>query len=218
MSQITSLLLATNTAIQCIPPTIYRPSILLISGTQNAKDLVIDDLDIRKTHWPPKCKSGGKVHRGFARRTTFLLEQIQYFIEVNNGFVLAGHSLGGGCAVLMAAALHEMGKNVNGVYTFGMPHFASHEFKKYYTSSGIVSKHFTTSGDPVVYKIPKVFENVGEYEILNSSKTMLEAHDLRMYDAILCQNERTHLYHILPRLAAMSSLRRFRSTQSTMCM
>lgn len=196
LAHITRLLLATRTQISCVSPTPFHSPLLLISGTQTARDLLVDDLDIRTAVWPPvRCvrrdggnhgggNHGGVVHRGFARRTRVLFERVSDFIEDHDKFVVAGHSMGGSCGVLMASLLVEMSKEVDAVYTFGMPRMASQEFRAYYRTTGLadVSRHFTTPKDPVVYRIPYVYDAVGDYETVPcDSDDAWVQHDMRSY-------------------------------------
>jgi hypothetical protein len=188
LAQITGLLLTTKAPISCIPPSRFGVPVILISGTQNARDLLIDDLDIRPAHWPPSNEvHGGTVHRGFARRTRVLFKRIHKFVHDNNNFVIAGHSMGGACGVLMASMLHDTSNNVEAVYTFGMPRMSSYEFRKYYKNNGLndISRHFTTPKDPVVYRIPYIYDTVGDYEIIpchNPDEWV--QHDMKSYYAV----------------------------------
>lgn len=127
------------------------------------------------------------MHRGFARRTEKLYRQEKGYFDDNDNFVLGGHSLGGACAVLLASLLKEEGKRVDGVYTFGMPRFVSAEFREYYKRCGLdsVSRHYTTPRDPVVYKIPYVFDAVGDYEVVPcDADDSLSHHDMASYSKI----------------------------------
>ena len=127
------------------------------------------------------------MHRGFARRTEKLYRQEKGYFDDNDNFVLGGHSLGGACAVLLASLLNEEGKRVENVYTFGMPRFVSAEFREYYKQSGLdsVSRHYTTPRDPVVYKIPYIFDAIGDYEVVPcDEEDSLSHHDMSSYSKI----------------------------------
>ena len=191
LSRVTALLLATRDPIACVPPAWPHPALIILPGTQNARDLLIDDLDIRTATWPPSGGEGGLVHRGFARRTRALMSRVWEFVDAHDEFVVAGHSMGGSCAVLSACLMHEMPKRVRGVYTFGMPRMASPEFRRYYERTGLagVSRHFTTPRDPVVFRIPNWYAPAGEYEtVACDSDDLWTHHDMRSYRAALADN------------------------------
>lgn len=197
LSYITNLLLTTTSPILYLPPEPVRPNpLILISGTQNARDLLVDDFDIRTAYWPPVSKRGGFVHKGFARRTRALFHKIHDFVESNDHFVIAGHSMGGSCCVLMATLLKEQGKEVDSVYTFGMPRMASSHFREYYDSIGLsrVSTHFTTPLDPVVHYIPCMFKTVGEYDTVNCTlKDAWAHHDMKAYHKAILEQQKKQL-------------------------
>lgn len=207
ISYLTRMLALNKSPIVCHPPhSPSDPALIAIAGTQTARDLLVDDLDIRSAQWPPQgrwrvCDSrryanddecgsnnyGGVVHRGFARRTRALFGKIRHFVEEHDSFVLTGHSMGGACAVLMASLLYELPREVVGVYTFGMPRMASDEFRTYYHRTGLdgVSRHFTTPRDPVVYDIPFVYDAVGEYEVVPCDfEDVWMQHDMKAYDRV----------------------------------
>ena len=183
-TRVTSLLLTCQSPVECVEPCWNEPAIIAISGTQTARDLIVDDLDIRTARWPPNAIDSGVVHRGFARRTNALCDRMSYFIKEHETFVVAGHSLGGACAVLTASLLAQRGKKIKAVYTFGMPRLASPRFQEYYADQGLVevSRHFATPLDPVVHKIPYVYKPVGEYEVVPcDKKNAWDQHDMLAY-------------------------------------
>ena len=186
LSLASTLLLRCEVPFLCVPPFHFRPPVIVLSGTRSAKDLLMDDLDIRSMQWPFTDKERGceYVHRGFARRTKALLHRMQPFLDEHDGFVLAGHSMGGACAVLAASELKRRGKKVNRVYTFGMPRLGSKEFATLYDTQGLasLSTHFSTPLDPVVHTLPRMFETVGPYTYLPCiEEDAWRQHDMQSY-------------------------------------
>lgn len=157
----------------CVPPVHpHEPARIVISGTKTARDLIMDDLDIRTKAWPPSSTHKGVVHRGFARRTKSLLKDMEEFLDGHDSFVISGHSMGGACAVLLASELICRSKAVVAVYTFGTPHMSMPSFTDIYKAQGLcnITEHYTTPLDPVVHKIPYVYEMVGPYCLLECDK------------------------------------------------
>jgi len=161
----------------------YKNNIIVFSGTQNIKD-VICDINIIPRKWPKE--KDHRVHGGFSLRTERLMYKIQDFIERNDNFIIAGHSLGGSCAILCASELKRRGKHINAVYTFGGPKMATKDFVDYYRSQCLWDKtyNYVTPND-IVVKIP-LYRPVGKNIILNfEEKNGIISHDLNTYmDAI----------------------------------
>ena len=143
-----------------------KPCILL-SGTRTWQDLVFDDLEVRPRRWPTRTHSG-RVHGGFASRTRRLETEASAFIEEHDSFVVGGHSLGGGCAILMASLLAERGKRVDAVYTFGVPQMGLESFQAFYKQQDLWNRtiNFYTPRDPVVTRNPRLYKRVGTYVLL----------------------------------------------------
>ena len=162
---------------------------ILFSGTRTWQDLVFDDLNVRPRRWPTRMHRG-KVHAGFASRTRRLETEASAFIEEHDSFVLGGHSLGGGCAILMASLLTEQGKCVDAVYTFGVPQTGLKSFQTFYREQGLWNKtiNFYTPRDPVVTRIPHVYRRVGTYVLLPyDSDGDWEHHDMCTYALLLSE-------------------------------
>ena len=189
MNLVLHCLTVTRDPYMCRPPTPHFPALIVFSGTQNAKDLLVDDFDIRRAKWPQSGQPRGHVHKGFARRTSVLLERMKLFTASHDDFVIAGHSLGGACAVLAASDLTRSGKRVRSVYTFGSPRMATPEFRSVYTheqSLSAVSYHFATPNDPIIHRIPYIFDSIGCYEPLPFHDVSdWVHHDIRSYNAAL---------------------------------
>lgn len=185
---VTGMLLVARDPFVCIPPTRRNPvAIIVFPGTLNARDLLLDDLDIRTVGWPKNVVKSerGMVHRGFARRTEGILRKMRSFTDTYDRFTLAGHSLGGAVAVLTAAHLSQT-KSIESVYTFGMPNLGSTEFRKFYESNDLqhVSTHYTTPLDPIVHSLPGGFESVGSFsELPCSEENPWAHHDMMTYYA-----------------------------------
>lgn len=188
----TSLLWSIDSPIVCIPPatTTQWATVVAFCGTQNWKDLLIDDLDIRPAPWPEvkRSKDAAAVHGGFARRTRRLLKAKSEFFETHDRFVLVGHSLGGSCSILCASELKRRGKDVHAVITFGTPYLASRRFQRFYADQGLWGKttNYYTPQDPVVTRIPHFYRRAGRYLRLEYNGTdPWEHHDIQTYHALL---------------------------------
>lgn len=178
-----TILSNTQSRFVCVSSTNPTESgIIAFTGTQTPRDLILDDLDVRSVRWP--TQKGFFVHRGFARRTRQMLEEMQPFLNDHDSFVLTGHSLGGACAILAASALVESGKCVQSVYTFGTPRLASVEFGRLYHVQGLGDKtfNFATTQDPIVHRLPELFNEVCPYLSLDCDEDDVWAHhDMQMY-------------------------------------
>lgn len=173
----------------CIDPTWNSPAVIVFSGTQNIRDLVLDDLDIKPSRWPNlEHAKGGHVHGGFAKRTNRLLNRMSDFIDEHESFVVGGHSLGGTCAVLSASYLTSQNKSIESVYTFGIPRLATKSFQKYYKSQDLWNRttNYITPRDPIVTRIPYVYKKVGVDVLLDyDSDDQWSHHDIGTYDELI---------------------------------
>tara|TARA_B100000482_G_scaffold192166_1_gene179241 strand:- start:2042 stop:2629 length:588 start_codon:yes stop_codon:yes gene_type:complete len=168
-----------------------RPALIGFGGTQSLKDLIVDDLDIRPTTWPPQNKHKIMVHGGFAQRTMRLIHEIEDFIESENNFALGGHSLGGACAILCASYLSHEGKNVKNVFTFGTPFVGTTKFQKYYKHQNLwnLTENYVTPRDPVVKKIPYIYKPVGNInDVFFEDDDIWKHHDLSTYSQVVQHN------------------------------
>ena len=183
----TTMLLHTEAPFVCTPPRNGFPPSIVFSGTRTLRDLVLDDLDVTPSLWPGgDRRSGGLVHGGFARRTRALLGRMDDFVAQNDGFLIAGHSLGGTCAVLAASYLrHNRSKEVCSVYTFGMPRLAGRRFRRFYEAQSIPTEHFATPRDPIVHRLPTPYRELGDsFTLLEcDAKEPWAHHDMKAYHA-----------------------------------
>ena len=140
-------------------PTRTRPPLVVLAGTQTWED-VVDDVSVAGATW----SGGGVVHGGFARRTHALLPEVAPCARRHaSSLVLAGHSVGGACAVLMACHLARQGVRVRAVYTFGTPKCADATFCAAYRRRGLWERtwRYTTERDPVPHLPPLLYRHVG---------------------------------------------------------
>ena len=126
------------------------------------------------------------VHRGFARRTDALLGRVRPFLREHDSFIVAGHSMGSACAVLAASSLvaADASTSVDAVFTFGMPRMATRRFVDFYRTQGLedVSFHFATPRDPVVHRIPYIYQTPGPYiRVPCDEADAWGHHDMRAY-------------------------------------
>lgn len=73
---------------------------------------------------------GGQVHAGFSEQYHALNKEIQYYLQETGTIssVVAGHSLGGGMAVVCAARLASAGHDIEALYTYGCPRVGDTDF------------------------------------------------------------------------------------------
>lgn len=176
-----NILSVQKTGVTCIPK-LYTDEypIISFSGTQNFKQILDHDLNFLPTKWEPK----GKAHSGFAKRSIKLINEIEYFIEENDDFIISGHSLGGAIAVLCASRITTNGKNVVGVYTFGTPKIGNEEFKEYYIHQNLwkKTKNYVFPRDFVRKLPPFIYKQIGdEIELYSDVKNLLKTHDIKSY-------------------------------------
>lgn len=161
----------------------HYDKIMVFSGTQRLKD-ILDDINIFPRKWPRQ--ENQIVHGGFALRTERLMYKMHDFIEKNDNFILGGHSLGGGCAILCASELKRIGKNVKAVYTFGSPKLASDKFINYYKKQDLWNKTFNyVTPNDIIVNLP-FYKHVGRTIILDfEEKNGIISHDLNTYIDII---------------------------------
>ena len=212
-NMITHALLSTNSPYVCIPRSRNTPPIIAFGGTQSVSDIFQYDLNIKPKKWPASVctiadsdiiqtvtkntefadddseyMTYGYVHAGFASRTKLILENITEFVEKNDRFILGGHSLGGSCAILAASMLVSCGKRVEHIYTFGVPRSVCKSFVKTYKYQDLWDKttNYVTPYDPIVNLIPKLYRNVGKFELLEfDNKKKWLNHDLITYHTLI---------------------------------
>ena len=111
-ASVASLLLGCTSPLTVFPPTPTRPLVVGFTGTATLGD-VVDDMRFFARPWPPNNESSeALVHGGFADRTTRLCTpELLELVRQHPDAVIAGHSMGGACAVLLAAwAKHDAKK------------------------------------------------------------------------------------------------------------
>lgn len=182
---ITDALLQTKNHL-CMKSSFFEPPIITLGGTQNAYDLIMDDLWINQKQWP-NSQSSSCVHGGFARRTKRLAKEMHEFISLNDDFIISGHSLGGACAILLASYLKDNDKNVKQIITFGSPPLSTDEFQDFYVSQNLWSKtfNFVLPCDPVVKNVP-IYKFVGQrIELEFEADSIWEHHNMKNYKLAL---------------------------------
>ena len=145
----------THGEVRCVVGT---TPVVLFAGTRTWRDFLVDDLNVSPRRWPPGRGGGsGAVHAGFAERTRRLFDaEVRDFVDRHDRrIVLAGHSLGGGCAILMASLLVDLGAEVDRVVTIGVPRLATPRFQKFYKSQSLWTRttNYRTPRD-VVTRLP----------------------------------------------------------------
>ena len=182
---LTFLLMETDKSVVCVTPSLTRPPIIAVMGTRSIGDL-LSDVNIRPRYWPTGAKDAGFVHGGFAKHAKKILKR-QDVIEFVNEYpepIVAGHSMGGAAAALIASSLVFEGKSVKSVHTFGAPRMVTQNFLDFYNKQGIGSRtwRYVVRGDPVSTFSP-IYKHVGNEVILDSPQKgiNLKNHDLSSY-------------------------------------
>ncbi|MGD1854300.1 MAG: hypothetical protein ACFB2W_08605 [Leptolyngbyaceae cyanobacterium] len=123
--------------------------VLAFRGTQEVRDwttnlnMRLRNFTIRRAGKTTLSSYKGKVHTGFflgwAEIERDVLDQLERWrtTDLKNGIsrplpplLITGHSLGGALATMAAAALHENGVDVAGLYTFGQPRVGDLTFSR----------------------------------------------------------------------------------------
>lgn len=162
--------------------------VVVLGGTRNVRD-VLDDLNMVKCEYVY-----GGVHCGMMTRTMRLWESgVGSFVHEYDGNVhLTGWSLGGGCAIHMAALMHANGlRRPLSVTTFGAPRCGDTVFARWYASEGLRERttRYELSKDPVV-SLPRGggYRHAGRRVLLMSdeeSNPLWGQHELHMYHTAL---------------------------------
>lgn len=191
-THLAKIVLDADTPLVCLPPRFPTDAaVLAFTGTRTWRDLLVDDLDVRPSKW-----GDHHVHGGFAQRTRTLLHNASRFLESHTRFVLAGHSLGGACAVLAADALGSA--RVAGVYTFGAPPVGTRTFASHYLQTfGDRTVHYVTPRDIVVRRVPRIYRITGPSPVVldpvlltndddeTAAMSAWDQHDMALYHDLL---------------------------------
>jgi predicted lipase len=139
----------------------FKPGRFAITfpGTASPHDW-LTDIKIRKATW-----LAGRAHCGFIGARLSVGSEIGMEIRKADSVLVNGHSLGGALATLEAHTLHEMGIEIEGVYTFGSPRVFNGPASRDYNRR-LASRTFriVNAGDPVPH-MPWVF---GTYRHVDS--------------------------------------------------
>lgn len=180
-----TLLLQSHTPVTVVPPTAHHPLLVAFTGTSTAGD-VYDDVRFFARPWPPDEANEELVHGGFADRTLRLCTpELLDTLAEHPDAVLAGHSAGGACAVLLAAWAAERTPSVrHSVYTFGAPRVGNKGFAAAYRRRGLWDRTWRhrTPCDPVP-RIPPWLRHVGvEVVVPAATRNMITQHSLGTYN------------------------------------
>lgn len=160
--------------------------VIVLGGTRNARDLLYD-LDVRRCQY-----AKGRVHCGMLLRTRRLWgDTVKAFVSSCGGedVHIVGWSLGGGCAVHMAAIIHSHGMSVpKTVTTLGAPKCGDASFARWYARVGLAARttRYETLRDPVV-NLPtgSTYHHVGRRVVLTppdgGSRSLWGQHELQLY-------------------------------------
>lgn len=104
--------------------------IICFRGTNSLTDVVIDLWFTKNIAFGGK----GKVHAGFQNALNEVWPTLEKNLDKNRKVIIAGHSLGGALAQLLAYRLALKNYKVSGVYTYGSPRVGNSDFKEAYNS------------------------------------------------------------------------------------
>jgi hypothetical protein len=157
--------------------------VVAFTGTSRLSD-VVDDVRFPARPWPPGSGEG-LVHGGFADRTERLCsdERWLHMLGRHPDAIIAGHSLGGACAVLLASWASTTHPHVRPtVHTFGAPRLATLDFCERYRAQGLWERTFCHRApcDPVP-NVPPWLCHVGVEDVLPSMRTLYVQHTLGAY-------------------------------------
>jgi hypothetical protein len=145
---------------------------VVFRGTRDIGD-GLDSIDVRQT---PFCSDGVRVHTGFHRQFTQIVQDLEAYLEMessNKTIVFCGHSLGGAIATL--ASVYFANKYWVHCYTFGSPRVGNMEFCKLFESSVTDHMRVVTSNDPVpMIPISFRFNHVGPAMIVDDDCKVFE--------------------------------------------
>jgi triacylglycerol lipase len=135
-----------------------RIIVIAFRGTEpsNLQDWMTDS----RIHLQPAF--GGAVHSGFLEGLNhvwdLLIQKLEIFQDQNQPILITGHSLGAALATLATARLREMGKSVNGLYTFGSPRVGNVVFAtKFNQDFKKNAFRFVNDNDVVTRVVPRTF-------------------------------------------------------------
>lgn len=117
---------STDRDTQCFVAARDDAAVLAFRGTENLSDW--------KTNSRFIAKGGplGKTHRGFLAAWQSIAPAVEAALQdadiAGRPLWITGHSLGGGLAVVAAAAFIEKGRPVQGLYTYGQPRVGDNDF------------------------------------------------------------------------------------------
>jgi len=94
-----------------------------IRGTANREN-ILEDIEVKIRS---DLRLDIPVHAGFDRTTRIVYDDMKPFLRKNYKTYIAGHSLGGAIAALLAIYLVEDGYDVERIVTFGQPKFTTTE-------------------------------------------------------------------------------------------
>lgn len=106
-----------------------RTQIIAIRGTVDSKNWSLD----MDAHGVIDKKTGILSHRGFNTVAGVLYRDLKKRLKRGYKIYLAGHSLGGAAAVILATYLDRDGYKIAGVYTFGQPKVTDRKGAKRYS-------------------------------------------------------------------------------------
>ena len=114
---------------------------------------------------------------------------VRDFLRRHDAVHLAGWSLGGGCAVLLACFLHASGRPPASVSLFGAPRSLDASNALWYARAGLSGRtvRYETPRDPIV-RLPRGdYAHVGRRVVLHSDDPggVLGQHDLLIYHRAL---------------------------------
>lgn len=126
--------------------------VITVPGTDPARlEDWLTDLDAIPDH----DRVLGICHYGFLLRARALLPLILRDMDPREPLTLAGHSMGGAVAVLLAADLLALGRPVSTVVTFGAPRAGGWWVR--WLLRGVSVRQYRCGRDPVTSAVPRLW-------------------------------------------------------------
>lgn len=124
--------------------------IVCFRGTNSLTDVAIDLWFAKNSAYGGK----GKVHAGFQTALNEVWTALEKNIDKNRKVIIAGHSLGGALAQLLAYRLSLNNYNVSGVYTYGSPRVGNSIYKEEYNARLAAKTYLHINNKDAVPSIP----------------------------------------------------------------
>lgn len=136
--------------------------------------------------WKMVKALGVKIHRGFIDATFNLTTKLNWLNSINKPLYITGHSLGGAIATVYTHYRSNIGKRIDGVWTFGQPRvFGHYDAQKFDLKHKKYFFRYQNNND-LVSMVPPVFtgySHVGQTRHIDHQGNI--KHGLPMFDRLI---------------------------------